>query len=180
MRLLCCSTCSKTDGPKRPALEEIPDLGYDLPEGEVDPLVEYVIEAHTRINPLGHGGVDLRHSPFRLMHVDDVHWMTDRDNVIKAINDENKKVGFDAWVSEAVNTYEEDALKCYSAHHRPKEGCIDYWDESKRIGRPTELGRQAVADQYKLGQTDPHICQYCPVQSWVQTQVNFKQGLYKK
>jgi hypothetical protein len=162
-----------------PPLEEIPDLGYELAEGEVDPLVEHVVERHTTMDPMGHGAALMENSPFRLMHVPDDEWNNDSEGVIKAINEANKKVGLDAWVYESVNTYAEDALKCYAAHHRPKEGCIDWWSESKRIGRPTAEGQQAVADQYKLGDRDPHLCQYCPVASYVQTQVNFKRGLYK-
>lgn len=179
MRLLYCRTCATIPG-RLPPLTEIPDLGYELPEGQPDPLVQHVIEEHTRMDPLGHGGSQMRDSPFRLMQVSDEEWNDDKEGVIKVLNAENKKVGFDAWVYESVNTYAEDALRCYRDHHRPAEGCIDWWDESKRIGRPTEEGRSAVADQYKLGERDPHLCQYCPVASWVQTQVNFRQGLYKK
>lgn len=178
MRLLYCRTCAQTPG-RLPPLEEIPDLDYELPEGDVDPLVEHVVERHTTMDPMGHGSSSMENSPFRLMHIPDEEWNADKQGVIKAINAENKKVGMDAWVYESHNTYAEDALRCYVEHQRPKEGCIDYWSESKRIGRPTTEGRQAVKDQYKLGERDPHLCQYCPVQSWVSTQVNFKHGLYR-
>jgi hypothetical protein len=172
MRLLYCKTCA--------TLEEVPELGRELKSGEVDPLVEGLVLKHTARDPMGHGDSHLQASPFRLAAVEDDEWQNDRERVIKLLNSENKKVGFDAWVYEATNTYAEDALRCYSDHHRPKEGCIDYWDESKRIGRPTAEGRAVLAEEYKLGQSDPHLCQYCPVQTYVTTQVNFKQGLYKK
>jgi hypothetical protein len=171
-RLLYCKTCA--------TLEEIPDLGYELAEGEPDPLVEGLLMKHYERDYKGHGGgTGEEQSPFRIPVVDAAEWRDSRAQVIKLINAENKKVGFDAWVYESQNTYSEDAMRCYNDHHRPKEGCIDWWDESKRIGRPTAEGQQAVKDQYKLGDRDPHLCMYCPVASFVQTQVNFKRGLYK-
>ena len=172
MRLLYCRTCT--------TLEEVPDLGYELGDTEVDPLVERLVQKHTERDPMGHGDASMQASPFRLPIVDDEEWANNRSAVIKAINESNKKVGMDAWVYEATDTYKEDAMKCYSAHNRPKEGCIDWWADDKRIGRPTELGKALVKDQYKLGERDPHLCQWCPVASHVQTQVNFKSGLYKK
>ena len=172
MRLLFCKTCS--------TLEEVPDLGRDLAEGEADPFVEGLVMTHTQRDSMGHGSAAMANSPFRLMDVDDEKWRTERQSVIDTVNKENKKVGFDAWVYESQSTYSEDALKCYRAHHRPKGACIDWRADSKRIGRPTAEGQQAVKDEYKLGQKDPHLCDYCPVASWVQTQKNFAAGLYKE
>lgn len=168
MRLLFCNACK--------SLEEVEDYEGPL---EVDPLIEQLVRKHNERAPMEHGGRDLRASPMRIAVVPDIKWATDREEIIKQINNENRKVGFDAWVYEATNTYSEDALRCYSDHHRPKQGCIDWWDESKRIGRPTEEGQAAVKDQYKLGQRDPHLCQYCPVASFVQTEINHRKGLYR-
>jgi hypothetical protein len=99
---------------------------------------------------------------------------------MKQLNDSNKNVGFDAWVYESTNTYAEDALKCYQRHNRPKEGCVDWWSDSKRIGRPTEVGKLALKENQKMGKSDPHLCQFCPVASYVQTEINHKRGLYKE
>lgn len=167
MRLLFCNFCK--------TLEELPD--YDGGEA-VDPFVEALVRKHNERAPMEHGGEQLPHSPMRVCVVSDQEWSTDRAGVLKLIHSENKKVGLDAWVSEAVNTFEEDAMRCYREHHRPEEGCIDWWDESKRIGRPTAEGRAVVKSSYKLGETDPHLCQYCPVQTFVTTQRNLKAGLY--
>jgi len=57
------------------------------------------------------------------------------------------------------NTYQEDALACFSRHARPKEGCIDYENPDKRIGNPTKEGWQSGPRVY--------LCNFCPVQSWV-------------
>ena len=169
MRLLFCNFCK--------SLEEIPD--YDGPE-DVDPMLEELVMRHNVRDPMAHGGVELRSSPMRVAVTTKREWATDRAKVIKRVNEENLKVGFDAWVSEAVNTYAEDAMHCYRRHHRPEQGCVDWWSDSKRIGRPTPEGRAVVRESYKLGQSDPHLCQWCPVATFVQTEINFRKGLYSR
>ena len=171
MRLLCCAACKTA--------EVVDDYTGSL---EVDPLVERLVMQHTERDPMAHGGSQLRTSPFRLAKgISENRWQIpeEREKILAAVNQENKRVGFDLWVAEALDTYGEDALRCYRDHHRPKEGCIDWRDDSKRIGRPTNLGRKAVKDNYRLGETDPFLCDWCPVRSWVDTQVRFKAGLYK-
>lgn len=167
MRLLFCNHCK--------TLEEIPDYEGTDP---VDPLVEALVRKHNERAPMEHGGANISASPMRLMAVDDNDWRTNREKVLAQVNQENKKVGFDAWVYEAMNTYADDALRCYRAHHRPEDGCIDWWDDSKRIGRPTSEGRKVLKDNYKSGATDPHLCQWCPVASFVATQQRLKMGMY--
>jgi hypothetical protein len=149
---------------------------------KVDPLVERLVMAHAQKDPMGHGGAQMEMSPFRLAKdISEARWAIpeERQKIIELVNRENKRVGFDAWVKEAIDTYGEDALRCYSDHHRPKEGCIDWWSDSKRIGRPTTEGRHVIKENYRLGDADPHLCQFCPVASWVTTQVNWKAGLYR-
>lgn len=58
------------------------------------------------------------------------------------------------------NTYQEDALKCFNAHHRPKGAdCIDYRGHDKRIGNPTKEGWRGGAKVF--------ICSFCPIQAKV-------------
>lgn len=170
MRLLFCNHCK--------SLEEIPDYDGDA---EVDPLIEEVVRQHNVRAPMEHGGANLTASPMRIAVVDDLEWAMDREKIIKQINESNKKVGFDAWVSEAHNTYGEDALKCWHAHREPGEGkpCIDYWSDSKRIGRPTAEGRVVLKENPKLSTDDPHLCQWCPYYTHVMTEVRHKKGMYK-
>jgi len=169
MRLLYCAHCR--------TLEEVPDYHG---EEEPDPLIEELVRQHNVRDPMAHGGASLTRSPMRVAVVEDKDWEHHREAIIKRLNESMKEVGFAPWVNEAMNTYAEDALKCYSVHHRPKEGCIDYWSDTKRIGRPTLEGRKAVKEGYRIGEQDPHLCQWCPVHSFVQTQKNWKAGLYKK
>jgi hypothetical protein len=109
--------------------------------------------------------------------VDDLEWAHAREKILKQINESNKKVGFDAWVSESHNTYLEDAMKCYNRHRRP-EHCIDFMSDSKRIGRPTAVGRLALKENRKQAAGDPHLCDWCPCKSGVQTELNKRAGLY--
>lgn len=172
MRLLCCAACKTA--------EVVDDYTGSL---EVDPLVERLIMKHTERDPMAHGGVELQRSPFRLVKdIPENRWAIpeERDKIIALLNSDNKRVGLDLWVSEAMDTYREDAGRCYNDHNRPKQGCIDWRDDSKRIGRPTDVGRQVVKDNYKLGSQDPFLCDWCPVRSWVDTEVRFKAGLYKE
>lgn len=169
MRLIYCEACS--------TLEEVPE--YETAEGEVDPYVEAVLFKHNQKDPMAHGGARLKASPIRIYVIKDEEWATKREKVIEHINELNKNVGMTAWVDEAFNTFSEDALKCFRVHHRPSEGCIDYRDTSKIIGRPTAEGKKAVKENYKLGDGDPALCDFCPVHTWVTTQVRWKKGLYK-
>lgn len=178
MRLLICNKCR--------TVEEV--IEYDG-QDEVDPLVEALVFKHNQRDPMAHGGVNLPFSPLRLIPIlgkdnkplPDKLYFEGKEEILKKINEiAVKEPGFEGWAYEAMNTFQEDALKCYRQHHRPEAGCIDYWDESKRIGRPTEVGKLALKDNEKMGEGDPHLCQFCPVQSWVNTQINFKRGMYKE
>lgn len=140
---------------------------------------------------MSHGGERLETSPFSLAHVDDAIWndsddlkrSVNRKNVLEQLQKTNKSVGHDVWAYEAINTFEEDAMRCWRDHHRPEEGkpCIDFWDDSKRIGRPTEMGRAFVRDRdyHKLAKKDPHLCAWCPYFSVVVTERRWKRGMYK-
>lgn len=179
MRLLFCDLCK--------TLEEIPDYEGEM---EVDPLVEDLVRRHNERDPMGHGGRDIRHSPMRIAVIEptehmtsDQVWAADRENILKQLNEQNKKVGFSSWAYESLNTWQEDAMTCFRRHRRPDIGngkpCIDFWSDSKRIGRPTEIGKQVLKENAKLGTGDPHLCQFCPYFSGVQTEIRFKQGMYR-
>lgn len=158
MRLVFCDACA--------TLEEIPD--FSGRDDEIDPYVLGVVLKHNEHDPMAHGGVKLRASPMQVYKVDDLEWQMHPEKVIQHVNEMSRRQGMTNWVNESFNTYQEDALRCFKKHGRPQHGCIDYWDDSKRIGRPTKEGKQAVKENYKLGQDDPHLCQWCPVHTYVQ------------
>ena len=171
MRLLHCQACKSID--------EIPD--YEGKE-EVDPLVERVVLDHNKRDPMAHGSAATL--PMRLAHVDDGAWLNDRENVIKELNRTGMELGFDPWpwASESHNVFKEDAMKCWNQHRNPElpgKPCIDYMSESKRIGRPTAEGKAVLKENVKLGKTDPHLCQWCPYQTTVLTEMRARKGMYR-
>lgn len=62
-----------------------------------------------------------------------------------------------------------DALKCFNKHNRPQQGCPDYHDSSKIIGR--SIGIPEEQKQY--------LCDQCPVQSFVTFKKRQARGDYK-
>lgn len=61
-----------------------------------------------------------------------------------------------------------DALKCFNRHNRPANGCIDYEDASKAIGRT--IGVPKENRQY--------LCHYCPAQEYVTHKNRTAKGMY--
>ena len=169
VRLLFCTACR--------TLEEIADYPLNDPP-ELDVLLEELVMRHNMRDWRAHGaGATL---PLSLMRVSEEDWSKNRAEIIKGINEQHQQsAGLEGYIVDSMNTFKEDAMLCYNRHHRPPEGCPDYWSDEKRIGRPTPEGRAVVAESYKLGKNDPHICGYCPVHTFVTTQIRFKRGMYK-
>lgn len=70
--------------------------------------------------------------------------------------------GAQAEMASFKDTLVEDAGKCYNAHQRPKLGCIDYKDDSKRLGNPrTKSGYAGKV----------YLCEFCPVHSFVTSEI---------
>lgn len=154
-RLLLCHTCRSID--------ELPD--YSGPP-EYDVLLDDAVERHQFPNGEGHIG--------KLAQVETKDW---EDNAKRAAILEKIKEAVEGstgmpseWYA-TKNTYQADAMKCYGDHHRPREGCIDYCDSSKRLGNPTRAGWE--------GGPRVFLCQFCPVETWVRTQVRHQKGAYK-
>jgi hypothetical protein len=169
MRLLLCRVCK--------TLEELPDYTGDAND---DRTLNELVRRHNVLSLEDHQ----RDGVASLMHVEDRDWELHRGPILDKMKQKSDEFGGfgEPWIKDAQNTYMEDAMKCYRQHGRPQEGCTDWWSESKRIGRPTAEGRAVVEskDFRKLGQLDPHLCQWCPVASYVRTQVNLKRGAYDR
>lgn len=76
----------------------------------------------------------------------------------------------------AKDTYREEAGKCFNRHERPKQGCIDWHDHSKKLTDSKWKERGAAMGEDR---EDVYLCHFCPVSSWVQLQVGYKRGDYK-
>ncbi len=74
----------------------------------------------------------------------------------------------DIFVRELRDDLKVDALKCFNRHNRPSNGCPDYGDESKIIGR--KVGVPTDKRQY--------LCMYCPAQEHVTHQLRIRKGMY--
>lgn len=157
IRLLVCRDCR--------TIEELP--GYDGPV-EYDVLLDTAVERHIFPNGERHIG--------NLMTVEDRVWSdpSAKAEIVKRIAE--KTTGLNSEFYATKNTYEEDALGCYSRHGRPTDGCSEYHDERKRIGNPTkELAANWHNHPFKV-----YLCDFCPVKSWVLTQERYKAGLYRE
>lgn len=156
LRLLICHTCR--------SIQEIPDF-QGRPEDDV--LLEHLLVAHRFPDGNEHFG--------KLAEVLRADW---EDSVRKAAIIEQIKAavgGTTGMPSEwyaTKDTYAEDALKCYAKHGRPKEGCIDYCDSSKRIQNPSRAGWE--------GGPRVWLCNFCPVESYIQMRENHLAGMYKE
>jgi hypothetical protein len=152
LRLLVCRDCR--------SIEELPD--YEGPV-EHDVLLDHLVGTHQFPNGEPHKG--------NLMRVEKQWW--ELPSARKQIMEElglTQGLG-DEWYA-SKRTFEEDAMKCYKTHGRPKEGCIDYCDGNKRLGNPTKIGWQAGPKVF--------LCNFCPVQVYVDTDLAHKAGLYKE
>lgn len=71
-------------------------------------------------------------------------------------------------VRELRDDLKVEALKCFNRHNRPSNGCPDYEDDSKTIGR--KIGVPKEHRQY--------LCHYCPAQEHVTHAIRKLKGMY--
>lgn len=152
MRILLCLDCK--------SMEEVPD--FDGPP-EFDILLESLVERH-RSNGEQHLG--------NLIHIEQEQWdkKSVRDEILKQVKD-GLGPGLGDEFYDTKSTYQEDAMKCFNEHGRPKGRCIDWMDDRKRLGNPTKAGWQRGPKVY--------LCQFCPVATHVVTEIRHKRGDYK-
>lgn len=174
-RLLICKPCQSIE--VMPLWEGPAELEAD------DPVLDYLVQQHV----VRHG--DMLSDAAVLMNVEDKYWddLTVRDEILRGMN--RRWVGFEPTAYHIMDTFSEDALRCYSKHHRPKEGCPDYHAPNKVLGSQLwhsemdDMADKKVAKRFAKFAKDPdeivYLCDWCPVQTWVQTKLNTKAGLYK-
>jgi hypothetical protein len=169
--LYICFPCSTID--------EIPD--YKPEEADRDPRIGFLVSNHLN-----------RHPSFEtrtltdwcsLGSVETSHWENPKEQqqIKEKILENHGLTGFDAEFYATQNTFKEDAMKCFQAHHRPsytEVGCQDYLSGSKEIKPDTALERK-VADMPRYDDVKirkSFLCEYCPYHSQVLSIERMKRG----
>jgi uncharacterized protein YlaI len=157
LRLLICRDCR--------TIEELPD--FDGPP-EHDVLLDHLTEAHVYPNGEKHFG------NLAVVPADQWRDPSMQQAIVKQIS--SRTTGLESEFYATKNTYEEDALKCFKAHHRPKGSCGEFKDERKRLGNP----HKELAANWRNHPFKVYLCDFCPVKTWVDTQERAQAGLYKE
>lgn len=165
IRILHCSVCD--------SVEELP-LFDGAPEN--DHLLQILVDRHVFPSGQPHVG--------RLFRLPLFSWenIEARKQVINQIKG-GGSAGLDEIDPEFYatrNTFQEDALTCYSAHLRPTDGCPDYETPSKRLLPNTQSERKEVGlvDPAKAPGPKTYLCQFCPVHSVVMQKKRALRGDY--
>ena len=109
------------------------------------------------------------------MRKHDIYW-TDQESFNSGIVMSLKKEMEDATgqMYTERDQVKEDAMACFNAHHRPTDGCMDVFSESKLLGGHESNKRIPVNDRMFL-------CHACPfVHGYVIPDVRHKKGYYKE
>lgn len=107
-----------------------------------------------------------------MLQIDSTVWNKHRDTILSEMWSSFPDMGEDDILQSSRNNYTEDAGKCFNRHNRPMDGCLDYKDDSKRIGNPSK-------HPWLMQEKPVYLCDFCPVKSTVQGKVFHKRGLYK-
>lgn len=183
MRLLICSDCKTIEqipdyeGPLELALVPGPDgnlIEREVPPQGADVHLDHIAAPHSRGEHTGN-----------LVHIPDEQWDIKkvREDIVRQIQEAlaGGTTGLDPAAYALKDTFTEDALKCFAAHNRPKDGCIDWHDRSKRIGNPLlDWSDKKMLKQVGAKPKKQYICDFCPVAAnYVQKKKFEKGGLYK-
>lgn len=152
IRLLVCHDCR--------SIEELPDFKGNPRD---DHLLEHLSSKHRFPNGEEHVGA--------LCDVEKDQWENDavRQEIVAHIGKPSDHTGLEPEYYATKNTFQADALACYSQHNRPKQGCIDWKDDRKRLGNPSQDPRAPKV----------YLCDFCPVKTYVVTEQRHRAGLYK-
>ena len=149
-RLLFCLVCQ--------SLEELPP--YDG-EPELDHLLAIACEQHVFPSGEPHKG-KLFVLPLRA-------WAKaeSKREIIRQIKGGGSKGldEFDETFYESRSTFMEDAMKCYKAHNKPKDGCSDWHHSEKLLIPNTEKDRrkEGMGKYVDSPGKKTYLCDFCPV-----------------
>lgn len=153
LRVLHCLTCG--------TLDEIPD--YEGRPSE-DAELNYVVDKHDHGS---HKGM--------LYRVPIGFWLQEpiKRQIIEQIKGGGSKgLGeVDPSYYDTRNTFQDDAMACYSAHLRPKEGCPDFHSEKKVLLPDTKAERKEAGLPIRPTGPKRYLCDFCPVRMHVERKV---------
>jgi hypothetical protein len=165
IRLLYCWDCK--------TIEELPDFEGN-PDDDI--LLEYAIEKHESAG-IKHAGT--------LMKVGSKTWEDEpvRKEIIKNLRDQAGGLGggladIDKEYYHTKSTFQEDAMKCYSLHNRPAEGCFDYGSDRKKLVPKTHAERKELG--LPVSTSTIYLCDFCVVKSFVVTKQRKQAGMYNE
>ena len=148
-RLLACKSCA--------VMYKLPE--YDGPP-EYDMALIDIIDRH----------LSQAQDPRPESHVS-IIFRTDNDTASKldvetALKRELANADFE--IREVRDDLKVEAVKCFNRHNRPSNGCPDYEDESKTIGRKIGIPRE----------NRMYLCHMCPAQEYVTHKLRTLKGMY--
>ena len=148
-RLLACRTC----GTMYKMRDYEGNADYDM---ELQELINRHLGQADDRNPESHLSLIFR--------VDESTW--------EKLGDETsvqKELLKNEWVvRELRDDLKVEALRCFNRHNRPANGCMDYEDESKTIGRKVGIPKE----------NRQYLCHYCPAQEHVTHKKRLAKGMY--
>lgn len=148
-RLLACRTC----GTMYKMRDYEGNADYDM---ELQELINRHLGQAEDRNPESHLSLIFR--------VDEATWdkLGDETSV-------QKELLKNEWVvRELRDDLKVEALRCFNRHNRPSNGCMDYEDESKTIGRKVGIPKE----------NRQYLCHYCPAQEHVTHKKRLAKGMY--
>jgi hypothetical protein len=162
LRVLFCAYCKTID--------EIPDyVGRD----ENDVLLQDVLERHARAHSHAlEGKVFLRGRIAQKAWSDRSARRKIIENVWSILGVKQSNLGLGDEFYASRSTFTEDAVKCHIRHSRSIP-CLDWMNDSKRIGNPTKQG-------WREGQVRVYLCHFCPVASHVMEAKHKAEGMFDK
>lgn len=181
IRLLVCRKCKVVD--------ELPDF---QPENKDEPdlMLEALVAKHQQsCGMVTAGGTtpdEAAQQERFLARIPVAQWEKPgvRDEVLSRMS--MGYTGFEETVMDVRNSWHEGAMSCYAKHRKPEQ-CIDYKDDSKRLGNgiltDEEKSLRSSSGLFtglraQRRQKSVFLCDYCPVKSGVQEKVFTERGLY--
>lgn len=160
-RLLRCDDCY--------TVEPLPD--YEGPPDQDEVLAHLVATRHTEPDGTLHRG--------KLLRVEKRHWdsPSTQEAIVARIREESGHTGLDPVFYATRDTYAEDALKCWSQHHRV-HACSDYKSDRKRLTPDTQAERRELGMAKYRSSLSRYLCEFCPVHTLVVEAARHKAGLY--